>query len=139
MPLSAKLKQAEIFAKAKGEAALEQHIGWFHHVHFTDTLRARNSLAHGFFMGINDEGMLSFETSDVFGVEGGTVRLQVDSLSMEEMAKAVTACEETIPRIEADLKLQTLRRSRREQPLIPHLKSQSRGKQKAKPRNPPEA
>ena len=137
MPISAKIKAAKVFAQSRGKEAVERHEGWFESEQFKMLVLVRNAFAHGILLGLSTDGRLAFEMSDVSGIEGDTVRLQTESFSMEDAAALVDDCEDAIPRLEAELMLGSLREKRRAQYLRPHLKSQNRGKQKAKRSTPP--
>jgi hypothetical protein len=138
LPVSARIKLAESLAMGRGSKTLEIHKACFDNDAYRDVMRCRNTVAHGWLLGLTDDNWIAFQVQETSGVEEGRVQTVVNAYKRRELFKIAGMAERLIPRLEQNLGLQALREKRRSPTLVPHLKSRTRVQRKAKraPRRP---
>jgi hypothetical protein len=136
---AAKLKMATTIAHAVGGEIKAIHDRCFDNEGFRSVVRVRNTVAHGFMLGLNDGGALSFVTMDPAGADEAALNMTVISLDLGQFKQSAKLAENSIPELERLLKLEAWRKERRARALLPHRKSQGKGKQGAKQKRPPQS
>lgn len=134
---SAKLRMAATIANAVGGETKTLHDRCFENDGFRGVIKCRNTVAHGLMLGLNDEGRLSFVTLDAAGANETALSMTTISYDLRAFRECAEIAEASIPELERLLRLEAWRKTRRERPLLPHRKSQAKGKQGAKPQRPP--
>jgi hypothetical protein len=137
LPSSAKLKMATVLAHALGGETAKVHDRCFDNEGFREIIRCRNTIAHGLLLGQNDEGGIAFRTVDTVGADEAGLTLNVISYELPAVRERAEIAENSIPALERLLKLETWRKERRARELLPHRKSQAKGKRGAKQKRPP--
>jgi hypothetical protein len=127
-----KLKMATTLAHAIGGEAKATHDRCFDNDGFRDVIKCRNTVAHGLLLGMNDDGLLSFRTVDAAGADETALNLNVISYDPRAFGERADIAENSIGALERLLKLEAWRKERRTRELLPHRKSQAKGRQGAK-------
>jgi len=132
LPSSARLKMVEAFALAHGTELTRLYNESFNTDTFRTIIRCRNCVAHGWLLGLTDDGAIAFQIQDTQGVEEAKIMTVVRAWKPGQFGQIASRAEALIPQMERALGLQALREKRRTLALDPHTKSQSKGKQIAK-------
>lgn len=122
MAVSKKLSLAITFANNPEDTEIIKSC--FDNEHYNSIIRCRNAVAHGLFLGLTDQGSMAFRVTELLGAKDGKVSLLVHSYSQKDLDGFAAMAEGAVPQIEALLKLQTLRETRRQRGLLPHRKAQ---------------
>lgn len=132
-----RLEIARYIANMREEAAQTAHKNTFMNVE--SLFECRNVVAHGVFLGINEQGRFSFLTSNTTEPVAGSAMQIVQSFAHADIANAARMAQEALPIIERQLKLQALRGRRLQQPLLPHRKGLNQRKSSTKQTPPPQS
>jgi len=142
-PISTRISQLEYIARLHGEDAAELHAELFDK-RFTDTLKCRNVVAHGVFVGKGEcDGRdlgYAFTTSDT--VEPNTPMLTANTFicyKYESIAQTASYAKKLVTQLTDALGVLALREGRYEMPLYSHPKSRPPRKPNAKPKRPPQS
>lgn len=122
--ISQKLRITKTFADALGQGASEAYNVCFENDEFRSIIQCRNTVAHGFLLGMTDEGKVAFRVSEIVGVDGTAASILVHSYFEKDIGTFANMAEGAIPQIEKLLRLRSLREKRRSRPLDPHRKAQ---------------
>jgi hypothetical protein len=126
-PMSQKLNLANVFAKARGGQAKVATDQCFDTDQFRILQQCRNVVAHGVLLGmIEGEGeeFVAFRTTTPLAPDSQEVSFEVVSYRPQDFPKFAKVAEQSIPRIEALLRVRALREERLAQPLEGHSKAQ---------------
>lgn len=121
-----KLKIVAQYAKAHGQEQVRLYNEAFNNDYFRDLVKCRNTLAHGYLLGITDDDEIAFQVQETQGVEGDKLFGTVNTYGHEDFKNLARMAEDIIPQLEAALGLQSLRQERRSPTLSAHSQSQGR-------------
>jgi hypothetical protein len=134
--LRRRLDMAEALATLDSEEELSRFKTAFP-PEFNQALDARNAVAHGIFLGVDEQGHLSFltERTDKQGV-GETIQI-VHGITPEDLRDLAVKVEQNIDATAAILRLTSSLQKYRQPTLRPHRKAQPRRTPSEKPKRPP--
>ena len=94
--------------------------------------KARNTVAHGVYLGRRDDGAMCFLTSDeIKGSEGPQRLVSVRNYNLQGLLEIADALEHSLPSMVSILQIEELREPRYTQSLRAHPKAQRRAPRKA--------
>ena len=131
--VSAKLRIARVFAKARGAETAALFDQCFENEAFRKIIWCRNIVAHGILLGQTERGLIAFRTNGAMEANTSTVSVEVISLEFDAFSKAADAAEAAVIQLEVKLQVRSLREKRRKQVLDPHTKAQASRTPSAKP------
>jgi hypothetical protein len=132
---STKLSIAQYLAKMRGPAETGIYKAVFDSTLKNGT-RCRNHVAHGVYLGMNQDRQYGFLTANTIEPENGAAVQEVHCYSKTTLCAIADAMETFLPLIEIELKIEPLR-ERRQRRSLPHLhkgRNQPRASAKRKPR-----
>lgn len=132
LPASARLKIIETFSVAKGSESVRLFREAFGNDSYRDIVKARNTVAHGWLLGLTDRDEIAFQVQETHGVNQSKIMATVNGYGHQDFENLARAAEKVIPQLEAALGLGALREKRRSPDLIAHMKSQGKRKRKTK-------
>ena len=125
--ITRRLEIARVMANATSQDAADRHSGIFGAA-WVDVNKLRNAVAHGHFIGFDDERRATFLSSDAEHIENTEIIKTTYSCSLEDMRHFVADSKEILRR----LKLATPRPASQKKSAQPYLGSHPKGRQKAK-------
>jgi hypothetical protein len=132
-----KLRVAQRLAVVRGEHWPTLYHESFEHPTYRGLIKFRNSVAHGWLLGLTDAGQIAFEilepTEDV-----EVVITTVSAYPPEALAEYATVSLQVVRILEERLGARASREARRALPLHPHRKAKNQGRPQAKRERPPE-
>jgi hypothetical protein len=125
--LANRLKILKLLSEGEGLQAEELFAQTFDNPAFLDLHSARNTLAHGRLLGLDEAGRITFQVIEPSAIDSDAVHLTAYAYSPELLADLAQRAEGLIPQMETDFGLTALRETRRAQALGPHSKAQPTG------------
>ncbi|MEO8724312.1 MAG: hypothetical protein ABI395_12500 [Sphingobium sp.] len=122
--ISKKLALATTFANALGGSAKQVTSECFENEAWRGMLRCRNVVAHGFLLGMTEQGKVAFRTTALTGADESTVGVEVATYAPGDFKEFADIADLATRQIEHELKVTSLRAERRAQRLVGHPKAQ---------------
>lgn len=112
------------FAKARGPDHVRLYKQAFDNEHFRDLLKCRNTVAHGYLLGLTDSNEIAFQVQETQGFEGQKLYTTINAYGHDDFKNLARMAEGIIPQMEEALGLKALREKRQQPTLTAHIKSQ---------------
>lgn len=132
-----KIDIAENLAKRRSPAEHEKHAAAFPPYLF-QLMSVRNKLAHGALLGEDEDGKLTFLSSDVGDVSDETVKLVTYGFTRAQLGDWASDAEKFVPAIEAIFELSASRQKHLQEGLRAHPKGRKPKSLKRKRGDPPQ-